>query len=194
MKLSDEVIKEKVREQLRWDDRINDTKIFINTKDGNIKFDGFISSYYAKTLVTQNAKKIYGVKSIENNLEVRYSPVPEKGIPSDNELQNIIEKSLKLNVNMDRSNISVKVNKGVVTLEGVVYTYWKRNMAESIVSEFNGVINIVNKINIAHFEHKDEEIVEDIINTLERYHNISVDGFPIVVKDGIVSISGKVGN
>ncbi|MFW9879141.1 MAG: BON domain-containing protein [Candidatus Thorarchaeota archaeon] len=193
MKITDEEIKEKIREQLLWDDRINDTHIFINIKDGNIKFDGFISSYYMKTLVTQNAKKIYGVISIENNLEVRYLPVPEKGIPSDNELQNIIEKSLKLNANMDRSNISVKVNRGVVTLEGVVYTYWKRNIVLSIVSEFNGVINIVNKISIAHFEHKDENINEDIVNTLERYPNVNVEDINIVVKDGIVSVSGKVG-
>jgi len=192
MKLSDEEIKEKVREQLRWHDRINDTHIFISIKDGNVKFDGFISSYYAKKLVTKNAKKINGVKSVENNLEVRYLPIPEKGLPSDKELQNNIEQTLNLNVGMDRSKISVKVNIGIVTLEGTVYTYWKKDIAESVVSEFKGVTDIVNKIDIAHFDHKDEKIAEEITATLDRYSNVNVDDINILVEYGRVSISGKV--
>ncbi|MFX1589533.1 MAG: BON domain-containing protein [Promethearchaeota archaeon] len=192
MRISDKEIEEKVKEQLRWDDRINDINIFVSARDGNIKVYGSISSYYAKKLVTENAKKINGVSSIENDLKVRYLPVPEKGLPSDKELENNIKVALELNVSINASKISVEVNKGIANLEGTVDAYWKKDIVESIVSGFNGIIDIVNKIAIIHMGHEDEKIAEDIIGTLDRYRNVNVNDIKIAVEDGKVSISGKV--
>lgn len=192
MKISDEELEERLKEQLRWDDRINDIKIYISIKDGNVKFDGSISSYYAKKLVTKNVKKINGVKSVENNLRVNYAIISDSELPSDEELRNNIEQTLNLSVNIYNSKISVKVNKGIVTLNGTVDTYWKKDIVESIVSGFIGVSNIVNNLEIIHFDHKDEQIAKEITATLHRYRKVNVDDINIVVEKGKVSISGKV--
>ena len=192
MKNSDENIKQKIRHQIQWDDRINDIDIDIEVNNGDITFSGYIPSYYAKVLVTENAKKISGVKSIYNNLKVRYLPVVKKDLPIDGELEKNIKIALELNVSINASKINVSVNNGIVSLGGIVDAFWKKEIAESIASEFNGVIDIVNKIAVVPSDHKDQKIAEDIIATCERYRNVDVDNLDLKVKDGEVSISGNV--
>ena len=192
MKDIDKKIQEKVRKQLQWDDRINDIDVDIEVDNGEVTFEGFIPSYYAKVLVAENAKKISGIKSINNNLKVRYLPVIKTDVPLDDELKKNIKIALELNVSIDASKISVSVNNGIVTLGGTVDAFWKKKIAGSVTSEFNGVIDIINKIAVVPTDHKDEKISEEIIATFERYRNVDVDDLDLEVEKGEVSISGNV--
>jgi len=192
MKDPDEKIKEKVKKQLQWDDRIKEIDIKIKVNKGEVTFEGHIPSYYTKVLVNENAKKISGVKKINNNLNVRYLPVVKKEKPTDKELQTNIKIALELNVSIDASKITVIVNNGIVKLEGKVDAFWKKDIIESVASEFNGVIDIRNNILVISTDYKDAKIAEDILETFKRYKNVDVDDINLKVKDGEVSISGNV--
>jgi len=186
-------LKTSIEEKLKWDSRVDFSSIDLKVDEGTVKVMGKSPSLYEKKIVTQDIKEVPGVIDVENNLDVKYPPLPEQEQYNDEDLKKNVKIALELNVSIDATQIEVKVFNGIATLEGSVDAYWKKEIAEDVVSEVSGIIDVINKIIIIPTEDLiDQKIAENIMATVDRFYNLDPDEIDLQVEEGQVKIMGKV--
>src|SRR6266436_1958563 len=69
---SDNNIRDDVLLELKWDPKISSASdIAIAVKDGVVTLSGFVPSFWEKDAAEKAVKRIYGVKGIANDIEVK---------------------------------------------------------------------------------------------------------------------------
>jgi osmotically-inducible protein OsmY len=76
-----------------------------------------------------------------------------KGWPSDEKIKNNVSLGLFLNPEVPTRGIAVKVDQGVVTLEGIVKNRLEKKAAEECIENLPGVFDVLNKL-IFQEDHK----------------------------------------
>ena len=90
-------------------------------------------------------------------------------------------------------DIAVAVKDGVVTLSGFVPSYWEKDAAEKAVKRVYGVRGVANDIKVKlPSERTDPEIARDAVQSLQSYVSIPADRIKVTVKNGWVTLEGKV--
>ena len=69
--IDDSVIMSKVKTQLAADDFLKSFQISVETYKGVVQLSGFVDSQQVVDKAGQIARKVYGVKSVKNNLIVK---------------------------------------------------------------------------------------------------------------------------
>src|SRR6266852_2689956 len=119
-----------VLDELLWDPSINATHVQVAGNDGGVTLNGSIGSYTEMHAAERDARRVRGVFSVVNHLEVRLPPAYER---TDADLvgtaKTQIEKALVRNAETDASNIRVDAQDGSVTLRGNVHSWAERDEA-----------------------------------------------------------------
>src|ERR1700675_230113 len=69
---SDDLIRSDVLFELKWDPKIGSSSdIAVAVKDGVVTLSGFAHSYWDKDAAEQAAKRVYGVRGVANDIEVK---------------------------------------------------------------------------------------------------------------------------
>src|SRR5229473_6732589 len=68
---SDDEIRNSVLMELKWDPKITSTDIGVAVKDGVVTLAGFVSSYWEKDAAEKAAKRVYGVRAVANDLQIK---------------------------------------------------------------------------------------------------------------------------
>jgi osmotically-inducible protein OsmY len=81
----------------------------------------------------------------------------------------------------------------VVTLSGFAPSYWEKDTAEKAVKRVYGVRGVANDIKVKlPSERTDPEIARDAVQSLQSYVSIPADKIKVTVKNGWVTLEGKV--
>jgi len=139
---SDDLISEDVLFELKWDPKIESSSdIAVAVKDGVVTLSGFVKSYWDKDAAATAAKRVYGVRGVANDIEVK--PTTAR---TDPEIAREAIQELESHVSIPNDKIKVTVEKGWVTLEGTVDWQYQKSLAESSVEKLRGVVGITNNI------------------------------------------------
>ena len=114
---------------------------------------------------------------------------------TDIEIQKDVMEQLKYEPFLNASQIGVAVNKGIVTLSGIVDTYSKKLLAERAAKKVSGVKAIAENIQVGispAFHKTDAEIAEAVVNALKWHTMIPEDRIRVSVEKGIVKLEGEV--
>ncbi len=68
---NDTKLQHNVLAELEWDPSIDASKIGIAAKDGIVTLTGFVLSYTDKMIAERVVKRVYGVKGVANDIEVK---------------------------------------------------------------------------------------------------------------------------
>ena len=79
---SDEEIKRDVEDELRWDPNVHADDIAVAVKDGVVTLTGFVTTYAQKLAAERVVKRVAGVVGVANDIEVRFSGVDQRRIPT----------------------------------------------------------------------------------------------------------------
>lgn len=189
--VTDEKIKKEVVDQLYWDSRVDASEIDIEVDDGTVLLKGEAPDYGSKASASSDSWTIEGVTAVENDIQVNYPSTMT--VPTDEDIASNIRTSLELDADIDATDIDISVTGGIVTLEGTVDAYWKKQRVEDVASNAEGVVDLVNKISIVPTEDfLDKDIAEEIIGSISRNFNVNEEEIDVIVKDGEVTLSGKV--
>jgi osmotically-inducible protein OsmY len=185
----DEAIKSDVVEALSRDSRVNLARITVDIDDGHVSLSGDAPTLYAIQAAVQLVSCVPGIRSISNRLvvdkSVRCSP--------DAAIQRCAEQMLGWNVSLNIAKLSVTVEQGVVVLRGEVSAYWKRNRAESLLCDLQGVVSVVNELAvIPELAPHDRVIADDVRMAIERCDCAAKDRIAVQVDQGLVILSGEV--
>jgi len=90
-------------------------------------------------------------------------------------------------------DIIIFADKGHVTLEGSVKTYWEKVSAEDVVATLSGVIDITNVRAVVPSETIDDQIIaNDIITALDRNAMIDAGHVDVNAENGVITLTGTV--
>ncbi|HNY66378.1 MAG TPA: BON domain-containing protein [Deltaproteobacteria bacterium] len=189
-----EDIRRDVYSQLAWDNRVGHTNIIVRvTDDGTVILSGMVSSYADRFEAEEDAYAVSGVKRVENHLSV--SMPPEYPVPEDEDIAAQIENLLRWNPTVDASRIQVLVKNGILTLTGSVDSAWQKYRVEHLAEDIAGVISVENMLAVQPIgEVSDDDIRNDILDTLARNTFINASNITVSVQGGEVTLSGVVDN
>jgi osmotically-inducible protein OsmY len=183
---TDAQIRDDVLFELKWDPKISSSDIGVAVKDGVVTLTGFVHSYFEKDAAEKAAKRVYGVRGVANDIEVRLASArtdPEIAREAVQELQN--------HVSLPADKIKVTVKNGWVTLEGTVEWQYQKTLAESAVKKLRGVIGVTNNIEVKP-QVSPTEIKSKIEEALRRNAEIDARRITVEVEGGTVKLYGSV--
>jgi len=185
---SDVEIQKDVIDQLTWEPILYDTEIGIAVKNGVVTLSGTVSNYFQKVAAEHAVKKVAGVKALAENIIVG---IAADFVRSDTELADAVVHALKWNISVPDDRIMVKVENGVVSLEGEVEWDFQRAAAETSVVHIAGVKMVNNFITIQP-KITPINIKQKIAESFERSATIDAGKIEVEVNGGKVTLNGKV--
>ncbi len=189
---TDQALRDAVLAELRWDPKITSPDIGVAVKDGVVTLAGFVSSYWEKDAAEKAAKRVYGVRGVANDLEVKL--VSSR---TDPEIARDAIHEIESHVSLPADRIKVTVRNDWVTLEGVVDWQFQKALAESAVKKLRGVIGVTNNIQVkpqvspGDIKSKIEEALKRNAELDARRINVEVDGTTIRLYGSVRSWAEK---
>jgi len=185
---SDIKIQEDILEQLKWEPELHAAEIGVAVKNGIVTLSGTVRTFWEKLAAEEAAKKIAGVKAIAEDIQVGYIQGFRK---TDTEIAEAVVFALKWNTTIPEEKIQVRVEEGIVSLEGEVEWDYQRNAASSAVERLAGVRRINNYLTIKPVL-KPNNIKQKIISAFIRSATIDSEKISVTTEDGKVILTGTV--
>jgi osmotically-inducible protein OsmY len=185
---SDELIREDVLSELKWDPKLESNDIAVAVKDGVVALSGFVSNFWELEVAEKAAKRVYGVKAVANDLEVKMF-----WQRTDPEIARSAVRALESHVSIPSDQIKVTVKNGKVTLEGTVDWEYQKELARSSVKRLRGVTGVVNKIEVkprlspSDVQEKIEEALRRSAELDARRIRVEVDGTEVELHGAVRS-------
>ncbi|MBN8719906.1 MAG: BON domain-containing protein [Sediminibacterium magnilacihabitans] len=181
-------IQKDVMEELKWDPSLNAAEIGVTVKNGIVTLSGQVNSYAKKMAAEKDVKKISGVKAVAEDIQLRVFPSFQK---SDSEIAEAVLNALKWNSNIQEEKIKIKVENGVVQLEGEVEWEYQRTNVKSTIENLTGVKSVLNLITIKP-KLTASGVHQKIIEALYRSATVDAENIIVQTIGSKVVLSGKV--
>jgi osmotically-inducible protein OsmY len=178
-----------VKDAFLHDPLVDASKITVSTKKGIVTLSGSVDNLASKKYADLEAKKIRGVLGVVNKIGVTPS------YRSDADIRNAVRRRILNSAVIESQRMTVTCLDGKVTLAGTVDSWSESEQAGLLASEVRGVKDVKNDIWLEYkTERSDQEIKNDAVAQLKR--DVYLSGLPITVtvKDGVITLSGSVGN
>jgi osmotically-inducible protein OsmY len=177
-----------VEKELGFDPRVDSSDIKVMTVGGNVNLAGTVPSFPQYLQASAAARRVAGVTSVDNNLEV---VLPESNYRDDAKLTTAANNALTANLTVPDS-VEATAEDGNVTLSGTVSYGTERAAAAEAVAGLTGVRNVWNDIDISY----DLDPVAVDLHVREALDRSALvpDGSDVTAttKDGIITLTGHV--
>lgn len=185
--MTDKQIQENVMRELEWDPEVDSSKIGVSVEDCIVTLSGEVGSYWVKRAAESAVKRVKGVKGIAQEILVKYQGMER----TDTDIVDAAVNSIKWNTTIPDNTVTVKVEKGWITIEGDVEWEYQRNAAETAVEKIKGVKGVNNLISIK--PRIRTSIVKNAIkNALERAADIEATNIEVEADGNKIILRGTV--
>lgn len=191
---TDAKIREDVLDQLAWESDVDDRQIGVAVENGVVTLSGVVNSYSTKIAAEKAAKKVYGVKAVAEDIEVKYGDSFKK---TDKEIAKAAVNALEWNMSVPDDKIMVKVEDGWVYLSGEVQWDYQRNAAKKAVENLLGVryvsnnITLKQKVEPTDIKNKIKNAFERIADLNAKKVSVEVDGHTVTLRGTVHSLAEK---
>src|SRR6185437_14829185 len=125
-----------VSDELAFEPRVDAALIGVSAHNGVVTLSGRVNSYAEKFAAEEAARRVKGVMAVAQKLEV-YLPSDKK--TDDAEIAERLVRMLHWDVLVPHDRITVKVERGYVTLGGEVEWDFQRREAEADARRLSGI-------------------------------------------------------
>ncbi|WP_438005348.1 BON domain-containing protein [Sorangium sp. So ce321] len=177
-----------VLSELSWEPSVDAAHIAVSVKDGIVTLGGHASTYAEKHAAEEAAKRVYGVRAVVNELDVKLA---DSGRRTDEDIAAAAVKALEWNLLVPADKIKVTVSNGWLKLEGEVNWQFQKNAAERAVRYLAGVRGVSNLITVGP-RVSPAEVEAQIEEALKRSALLDARRIRVEVVDGEVILRGSV--
>jgi osmotically-inducible protein OsmY len=183
----DKVLKQAVLDELQWDPSVNAAHIGVTVHNGIVTLTGHVESYAEKAAAEKAARKVFDVKGIAEEIEVR---LPFSVKHDDEDIAAAAIDRLKWNSTIPLDAVKVKVEKGWVTLTGEVDWHYQQSAAISDVRGLWGVVGVSDETSVKQ-KPSSANIRDKILVALNRswFDPATID---VSAQGGKVKLTGHV--
>lgn len=185
MTSTDQLLRDAVLRQLAWEPSFDESLVGVSAENGIVTLSGFVDTYSAKLAAERAVRRVFGVRGIANELEVKlaYDHI-------DPDLAREALDALKRRVDVPLG-IGVTVRNGHVTLTGHVEWMFQKMAAEKAVRYLRGVRGVANQIEIRP-RMSATDVQKRITDALHRYADVEARRIHVDADGGRVTLTGNV--
>jgi osmotically-inducible protein OsmY len=184
----DAQIQQDVIDQLKWEPILNAAEIGVSVKSGIVTLNGQVDTYTKKLAAERAARKVAGVRAVAEDLQVGISPIFRR---TDTELAEAVLNALKWHSAVMEDKIKVKVEDGVVTLEGVADWDFQRTAAKEAIENLIGIKRVNNFITLKAAV-SSIDVKHKIMTAFHRSATIDAEKVSVDLVGNKVILRGKV--
>ncbi len=173
-------IRDAVERELGYDPLVDDSDISVKNINGDVALNGTVPSYPQYLEAAAAARRVAGVKKLQNHLEV---VLPTETYRDDAALTTAANNALTLNVTVP-DGVEATAKNGNLTLTGIVSYGTERTAAEQAVTYLTGVRNVRDDIEIR----TDADPIDVTLNVQD-----ALDRYALVLDDSDVDVD-TIGN
>jgi osmotically-inducible protein OsmY len=178
-----------IRDELYWDPKIDNSAIAASVDDGRVTLRGTVGSLREKREAKNAAARVFGVVSVDNQLEVRLLNDERRG---DAELRGDVLQALMLDSLVPKT-VDVKVDDGYVTLTGSADWQYQREEAEFVAGNIVGAVDVLDEIELTAPAPDAGEIEDGIKKAFKRNAKLDAGDLSVsTASGGDVTIEGTV--
>ncbi len=185
---NDSKIQKDVMDELKWEPLLNPSEIGVSVKNGIVTLSGEVDSYVKKIAAESATKRVLGVKAVAEDIQVILSPSLKK---TDADIAAAVLNALKWNSLVQEDKIKIKVEDGIVKLEGEVEWEFQRKNIKRSIEFLSGVRMVINLITVKPIIYS-SEIKQKITSAFQRSANLDSKAIQVTVTDNKVTLHGKV--
>ncbi len=185
--MSDKDLLNDVIDELFWDPKVDSAAIAVSADGGEITLRGTVGSAREKREAKKDAARIYGVKSVRNELEVR---LLDENRREDADLRGDVLQAFALD-SLIPATVDAKVSDGFVTLKGSAAWQNQREEADFVAANVLGVVDVFDEITLKT-RPQAKAIEEEIKSAFKRNAALDADDLSVTTSSGTVRLKGAV--
>ena len=182
---ADEMVRNAVLHQLDFEPEFNAAGIGVAVEDGVVTLTGHAESYAAKLAAERAAQRVYGVRAVANDIQVKLDD--ER---NDTDVAHDCLTALRNRITVP-PQVKLTVRYGHVVLEGAVEWMYQRIAAEDAIKMIRGVKGVSNQIRIQSHA-SPAEVREKIEAALKRHAELDARRIQVDMSGGRVILTGSV--
>ncbi|MGC3979764.1 MAG: BON domain-containing protein [Steroidobacteraceae bacterium] len=145
--VDDGVLTSKINAALIRNDQTKARQINVEVYKGEVQLNGFVDSAEAKAAASTATRSVEGVKSVQNNLQIRADRSAGQAI-DDTVITARVKTALIGDSRTKASQIEVSTNAGVVQLGGFVDSAASKSVAAELARAVDGVKSVQNELQV----------------------------------------------
>jgi osmotically-inducible protein OsmY/prolyl-tRNA editing enzyme YbaK/EbsC (Cys-tRNA(Pro) deacylase) len=185
---TDKAIRLRIIDELAWEASIDTAHITIAVDSGIVTLSGHVPSFAEKWSTEHVAKRISGVRAVNNQIVVRLPGASER---NDRDLAQAALHTLEWDVLIPHRQVTVTVNDGWITLVGEVDTLQQKQSAERILRTLTGVRGVTNLIKVMP-KVLPTDVTTNIISAFQRNALLDARKIQVETDGGRVVLRGAV--
>ena len=123
-------------------------EINVDTSDGIVTLFGTVPSQDAKQAASEEVRKVGGVRSVNNELQVVAEAKADQVADKDGDVKSAIEKRLEARNDLEGADIDVEVSNGIARLTGSVDSQVDRMTALTVTRATSGVRAVLDELKL----------------------------------------------
>lgn len=186
--MTDQQLQQNVIEEFDFEPGVRATDIGVSVHNGIVTLSGFVDNYPEKFHAEDAAKRVFGVKGLANDLEVK---LPSAAKRTDPEIAEATVRALETNGSIPKGRVKVTVRDGMVILEGELDWKYQSTTAEDAVRRLSGVREVRNRVTVKpHVSTVD--VRSKIEEALRRSGEVEARRISVDAVGGKVTLHGNV--
>ena len=177
-----------VSDELFWDPKVDSTAIAVSADDGKITLRGTVGSFREKREARKAAKRVFGVVSIDNELQVKLMNDDKR---ADADVRGDVLQALMLD-SLVPTTVDAKVEDGFVTLTGTAGWQYQRDEAELVASNIVGALDVIDEIELDGPTPDAGDVQDSIKKAFKRNAAVDSDDLYVSTDNGTVTLNGNV--
>lgn len=181
----DIILQADVIDELDWEPSVNAADIGVTVHAGVVTLTGYLPNYAQKRAAEEAALRVAGVKAVAENIEVR---LPNATRRTDAEIAQAALDTIKWHAFLPEDRLTLRVQKGVVTIEGEVEWQYEKDKALESIRNMTGVVGVIDLIKLtpkltpSGVKEKIRKALERVADEDASHIEVSVTGSEIVLR------------
>jgi osmotically-inducible protein OsmY len=186
--MSNDELTRHVTDELFWDPKVDNAAIAVSADDGMVTLRGTVGSLRQKREAKNDAQRVWGVKSVNNDLQVRLLNDDRR---EDADLSGAVLQALMLD-SLVPATVGADADDGMVTLKGKANWQFQRDEAETVATNVAGVVSVDNAIELVPPGPSTEDLEHSLKKAMERNAKLDADSVSVESSNGTVTLRGTV--
>jgi osmotically-inducible protein OsmY len=189
--MTDRALQRLVEDALGWEPGVGAASVGVSANNGIITLSGEVGSYTERSIAERAALKVYGVKAVANELNVRLASDLTR---TDTDIAAAAATALQWNTVVPANRVTIVVSDGWVTLKGALSWHYQKEAAARAVRDLTGVRGVTNEIAVQPLrpEVQTGDIQARIEAAFKRSAEIDARRVGVAAHDGKVTLTGNV--
>ena len=146
--IDDSVVTTKVKSALLGDPEIKSLDVKVETRKGKVQLSGFVDSQVRMDNIIALARKVEGVKDIENGMSLKDGKATVGNVVDDSILTGRVKTALLADVHVKSLDVAVVSRKGEVLLSGYVDNQSQIDRAVQVAGAVDGAQSVKSEMSI----------------------------------------------